>query len=107
MSESPSTATVDGQEIPARSVGKGIGHFFGALRIDAFLDPREFKCRIDDWIRPSVRRSRSPASGVCSFPPIRCASGGRAGEEMDFRSCAPVVEELRDISRRTGISLRT
>src|SRR5216684_1772882 len=26
------------QEMPARSVGKGTGHFFGALRIDAFID---------------------------------------------------------------------
>jgi hypothetical protein len=26
------------QEIPSRSVGKGIGHLFGALRIDGFID---------------------------------------------------------------------
>src|SRR5438874_10273135 len=28
-------------EIPTRSVGKGIGHFFGAMRIDAFIDADE------------------------------------------------------------------
>jgi len=27
------------QEIPERSVGKGIGHFFGAMRIDGFIEP--------------------------------------------------------------------
>jgi hypothetical protein len=39
------------QEIPARRVGKGIGHFFGALQIDAFIDKGEFKKQIDDWIQ--------------------------------------------------------
>ena len=39
------------QDIPSRSVGLGIGHFFGALRIEGFIDPDEFKRQIDDWIR--------------------------------------------------------
>jgi L-2-hydroxycarboxylate dehydrogenase (NAD+) len=39
------------REIPARRVGKGIGHFFGALQIDAFIDKGEFKKQIDDWIQ--------------------------------------------------------
>ena len=28
----------------------GIGHFFGAMRIDGFRPPRAFKATIDDWI---------------------------------------------------------
>src|SRR6266404_2188620 len=39
------------QEIPKRSVGKGIGHFFGAMRIDGFIDADEFKCQVDEYIR--------------------------------------------------------
>jgi hypothetical protein len=39
------------QAVPKRSVGKGIGHFFGALHIDGFIDPDEFKRQIDDLIR--------------------------------------------------------
>lgn len=30
--------------------GKGYGHFFGAMRIDAFMDIAEFKDRMDIWI---------------------------------------------------------
>lgn len=30
--------------------GKGIGHFVGAMRIDAFRDKNEFKANIDNWI---------------------------------------------------------
>ncbi|OUT99233.1 MAG: malate dehydrogenase [Flammeovirgaceae bacterium TMED32] len=32
-------------------VGAGIGHFFGALRIDAFRPASEFKMHIDIWIK--------------------------------------------------------
>ena len=50
------------QEIPERSVGKGIGHFFGAMQIDGFIDKDEFKKQIDDWIH--VFRNTKPASGT-------------------------------------------
>jgi L-2-hydroxycarboxylate dehydrogenase (NAD+) len=35
---------------PADPVGKGIGHFFGAMRIDAFRPAGEFKSHMDNWI---------------------------------------------------------
>jgi LDH2 family malate/lactate/ureidoglycolate dehydrogenase len=31
--------------------GKGIGHFFGAMRIDAFRPSQDFKTNMDKWIR--------------------------------------------------------
>ena len=36
---------------PADPVGKGIGHFFGAMRIDAFRKSEDFKRDMDLWIR--------------------------------------------------------
>src|SRR5258708_5606516 len=35
---------------PADPVGEGIGHFFGAMRIDAFRPAAEFKNHMDNWI---------------------------------------------------------
>ncbi len=35
---------------PSDPVGKGIGHFFGAMRIDAFRPAEEFKTHMDTWI---------------------------------------------------------
>jgi L-2-hydroxycarboxylate dehydrogenase (NAD+) len=32
-------------------VGQGLGHFFGAMRIDAFRDASEFKSHMDNWIK--------------------------------------------------------
>jgi LDH2 family malate/lactate/ureidoglycolate dehydrogenase len=36
--------------MPERQPGKGIGHFLGAMRIDAFRSADEFKKNMDDWI---------------------------------------------------------
>jgi LDH2 family malate/lactate/ureidoglycolate dehydrogenase len=38
-------------EPSANPVGDGIGHFFGAFRIDAFRPANEFKEHMDNWIR--------------------------------------------------------
>lgn len=35
---------------PADPVGQGLGHFFGALRVDAFRPAAEFKQHMDQWI---------------------------------------------------------
>ncbi|HLZ16727.1 MAG TPA: Ldh family oxidoreductase [Cyclobacteriaceae bacterium] len=35
---------------PSDPVGDGIGHFFGAMRIDAFRPAAEFKQHMDNWI---------------------------------------------------------
>jgi L-2-hydroxycarboxylate dehydrogenase (NAD+) len=35
---------------PSDPVGEGIGHFFGAMRIDAFRPAEEFKTHMDNWI---------------------------------------------------------
>src|SRR5213594_4245619 len=93
------------QEIPTRSVGKGTGHFFGAMRIDAFIDKDEFKRQIDDYIR-TLRKTR-PAPGTAG--PLIPGDPEREAEAIRRREgiplVGPVVEELHDISRQTGIPL--
>ena len=42
-------------------VGDGIGHFFGALRVDAFRPADEFKSHLDKWIRRF--RNAQPVKG--------------------------------------------
>ena len=41
-----------------KSTGKGTGHFFGAMRIDAFQEAQEFKDKMDEWIE-TFRNSKS------------------------------------------------
>jgi len=91
------------QEIPARSVGKGIGHFFGALRIDGFIEADEFKRQMDDFIR--TFRATKPAPGTNG--PLIPGDPERDAEKLRSKQgvplIMPVVEELRVISRKTGI----
>ncbi|MCK6447461.1 MAG: Ldh family oxidoreductase [Planctomycetes bacterium] len=91
------------QEIPARSVGKGIGHFFGALRIDGFIDPLEFKRQIDDVVR--TFRATKPAPGTNG--PLLPGDPEREAEVVRRREgiplVGPVVDDLRDIAKHTGI----
>ena len=91
------------QEIPARSVGKGIGHFFGAMQIDGFIDKDEFKNQIDDWIQ--VFRNTKPAPGtngpLIPGDPEREAEAIRSKEGIPLLK--PVVDDLLDISQKTGV----
>ena len=91
------------QEVPARSVGKGIGHFFGAMRIDGFVEPDEFKRQIDDLIQ-TFRKTR-PAPGtngplIPGDPERECE---RVRRKEGIPLVLPVVEDLRDLARRTNI----
>jgi LDH2 family malate/lactate/ureidoglycolate dehydrogenase len=47
--------------MPTGMPGKGIGHFLGAMRIDAFRPADDFKYHMDKWIRRF--RSATPAAG--------------------------------------------
>jgi LDH2 family malate/lactate/ureidoglycolate dehydrogenase len=91
------------QEIPERSVGKGIGHFFGAMQIDGFIDKDEFKKQIDEWIR--VFRNTKPAPGtngaLIPGDPEREAEAIRGKEGIPL--IKPVVDDLQEMSRKTGI----
>jgi len=91
------------QEIPSRSVGKGIGHFFGAMRIDGFIEADEFKRQIDDFIR--TFRATRPAPGTSG--PLIPGDPEREAEKVRSKQgvplIMPVVEELHAISKKTGI----
>jgi LDH2 family malate/lactate/ureidoglycolate dehydrogenase len=91
------------QEVPERSVGRGIGHCFGALKIEGFIDPDEFKAQVDEWVR--VFRAARPAPGTPG--PRIPGDPEREAEAVRRVSGVPlvpaVIDDLRDISRRTGI----
>jgi len=92
------------QKTPARKVGEGIGHFFGAMRIDGFIDPAEMRERVDDWVR--TMRATRPQPGTEG--PLIPGDPEREAEQVRRREgiplLLPVVESLREISRRTGVA---
>jgi len=93
------------QHIPERSVGKGIGHFFGAMQIEAFIDVAEFKRQMDDWIRTLRTSPPQPDSPGVVIPgdPEREAEAKRRADGIPLLPA--VVKDLQRISKATGIPL--
>ena len=100
----PAFALRQGVEASDRKVGLGIGHFFGALRIDGFMDPDEFRGRMDEWVR--VFRATKPAAGT---PGVVIPGDPERKAEVERRVTGiplgpAVVADLLDIATRTGIA---
>lgn len=89
---------------PEESVGKGIGHFFGAMEIEGFEDVEVFKKRMDHWIE--VFRATKPAPGqeavLIPGDPEREAEKVRTSDGVPLIDA--VVKDLESISRETGIA---
>jgi LDH2 family malate/lactate/ureidoglycolate dehydrogenase len=93
------------EKAPGESVGKGIGHFFGAMEIDGFEEVEVFKKRIDHWI--DVFRKTKPVPGQQAV--LIPGDPEHEAEKIRSKTGIPVIEavvnDLRQISKETGIAL--
>lgn len=91
--------------MPTGMPGKGIGHFFGAMRIDAFRPASEFKQHMDQWIERF--RSAKPAEGfdrvLIPGDPEREIEKER--REKGIPLLGPVVDDLTYLSEKFGVEL--
>lgn len=89
---------------PERQVGQGLGHIFGAFDIGAFMDPDEFKRRMDDWIR--TLRSTAPLPGIEGVlipgDPERRQAEDSAINGIPLQE--PVIKDLAQLAREIGAS---
>jgi L-2-hydroxycarboxylate dehydrogenase (NAD+) len=85
-------------------VGEGTGHFFGAMRVDAFQTPEEFKSRMEKWVE--TFRSSKPAEGfdrvLIPGDPERENEERISKEGIDV--LVPVQKEMKEIAKDLGIS---
>ena len=83
--------------------GEGWGHFFGAMRVDAFMPADEFKQRMDKWIK-TMREAR-PAKGQEKV--LIPGDPERENEERISREgielMPQVVEDLEKIAKKINI----
>ena len=88
-----------------RQVGKGIGHFFGALDIEGFRDKLEFKRDIDEWIHTMRATRPLPGTEGVRIP----GDPERQAYEVRMQTGIPLNREvaasLRVIAEETGIHL--
>ncbi len=88
---------------PERSVGKGLGHLFGAFRIDGFMEPDEFKRAVDDWQRVFRATKPAPQTEGVLIPgdPERAAEARRLKEGVPLAPA--IISELRAVSAQSGV----
>ena len=90
---------------PADPVGEGIGHFLGAMRIDAFRTVDEFKQHMDRWI--TTFRQAQVAEGqqrvLIPGDPERETEVKRQKEGIPL--LAPVVADLIALGEQLGVDV--
>jgi LDH2 family malate/lactate/ureidoglycolate dehydrogenase len=84
-----------------KKVGEGTGHFFGAMRIDAFQPASEFKTKMDEWIE--TFRSAKPADGQERV--LIPGDPEREAEEKNMREGIKLVPAIRDDLREIAKEL--
>lgn len=82
-------------------VGEGTGHFFGAMRVDAFRPADEFKASMDKWIR--TFRSARPADGQEKV--LIPGDIEREAEARNLRDGIRLVPAVRDDLRAIAAEL--
>lgn len=88
---------------PSDPVGDGIGHFFGAMRIDAFRPAAEFRSHMDTWINRF--RTAKTVSGeekvIIPGDPERETAEYRRTNGIPLNE--KVVEDLEALAARFGL----
>lgn len=91
--------------MPENMPGKGLGHFLGAMRIDAFRPADEFKLHMDNWI--ARFRNAKPVKGhervLIPGDPEREMEATRMKEGVPLANS--VVEDLKLVGEKLGLKL--
>lgn len=89
--------------MPENMPGEGIGHFFGAMRIDGFRAAEDFKKHMDQWIERF--RSAKPITGeqkvLIPGDPEREAEADRMANGIPLHEA--VIEDLKQIGLKYDI----
>lgn len=84
-------------------VGEGLGHFFGAMRVDAFRPADEFKSHMDNWI--GRFREAEPVAGqekvLIPGDPERELEAERRAHGIPLLD--PVVADLKELGEKFGV----
>ena len=89
--------------MPTGMPGKGIGHFLGAMRIDAFRPAADFKWHMDNWIRRFRSATPIPGQEKVLIPgdPERAMEAERRSAGIPLLPA--VVEDLKALAQKLGV----
>lgn len=91
--------------MPENMPGKGLGHFFGAMRIDAFRKAEEFKAHMDNWIKRFRNAKVAEGHEKVLIPgdPERAAETHR--RQHGIPVVASVVEDLKTLATKFDLTI--
>lgn len=91
--------------MPAQQPGKGIGHFLGAMRIDAFRPAEDFKKDMDHWIQGFRKCRTIPGEEKVLVPgdPEREFEADRSKNGIPLLDA--VVDDLEKLAERLSVTL--
>ena len=91
--------------MPENMPGEGVGHFFGAMRIDAFRTAEEFKLHMDKWIQKFSSSKTVEGHKKVIIP----GEPETAFEKERMRNGIPllesVVNDLKGVGEKFGVEL--
>jgi LDH2 family malate/lactate/ureidoglycolate dehydrogenase len=87
--------------MPEQQPGKGIGHFFGAMRIDAFRPAEDFKIHMDNWIKGFRSCKTIPGQEKVLVP----GDPEREFEQYRIKNGIPLLELVSEDLKELGIKL--
>lgn len=89
--------------MPENMPGKGLGHFFGAMRVDAFRPAEEFTTHMDNWITRFRNAKPAPGQDRVLIPGDPEREYEKERMEKGIPIVASVVEDLKAVGEKFGI----
>jgi LDH2 family malate/lactate/ureidoglycolate dehydrogenase len=83
--------------------GEGLGHFFGAMRIDAFRPAQDFKSNMDNWITRFRNATPIDPNQKVLIPGDPEREAHEARMQTGIPIVDPVVVDLKEVGARFGI----
>ncbi len=91
--------------LPENQPGQGLGHFFGAMRVDAFRPAVEFKQHMDNWIT----RFRNATPALSHEKVLIPGDPEREMEAIRMANGIPllqsVIDDLKQVGEKFGVQL--
>lgn len=90
--------------MPENPVGEGLGHFFGAMRIDGFRPAQEFKSHMDTWIERfrEAKNADDMPEVVIPGDPERLSEVERLKNGIPLND--KVVIDLKEVAKKFDLS---
>ena len=91
---------------PKEQVGQGLGHFFGAMRIDAFQEKEDFKNRMDKWIETFRKAESIEGQPQVLIPGDPEREKEIQNEQEGVELLDPVKHDLKELAAKLDVEFQ-